>query len=99
MSPLETVDAAVRPEGSLEVMSQLEVDQLRSSGEGGLYTLLRRCMLAVLNSGSHIDDARAMLDTFANFELGFIQQDRGLKLSLHNAPGEAFVDGKMIRGI
>lgn len=99
MSPLETVDAAVRPEGSLEVMSQLEVDQLRSSGEGGLYTLLRRCMLAVLNSGSHIDDARAMLDTFANFELGFIQQDRGLKLSLQNAPGEAFVDGKMIRGI
>jgi predicted Rossmann-fold nucleotide-binding protein len=80
-------------------MSQLEVDQLRSSGEGGLYTLLRRCMLAVLNSGSQIDDARAMLDTYANFELGFIQQDRGLKLSLQNAPGEAFVDGKMIRGI
>jgi predicted Rossmann-fold nucleotide-binding protein len=99
VSPLETVDAAVRPEGSLEVMSQLEVDQLRSSGEGGLYTLLRRCMLAVLNSGSQIDDARAMLDTFANFELGFIRQDRGLKLSLQNAPGEAFVDGKMIRGI
>ena len=73
MSPLETVDAAVRPEGSLEVMSQLEVDQLRSSGEGGLYTLLRRCMLAVLNSGSNIDDARAMLDTYENFELGFIQ--------------------------
>jgi predicted Rossmann-fold nucleotide-binding protein len=79
-------------------MSQLEVDQLRSSGEGGLYTLLRRCMLAVLNSGSNIDDARAMLDTYENFELGFIQQDRGLQLSLQNAPGEAFVDGKMIRG-
>jgi predicted Rossmann-fold nucleotide-binding protein len=95
----ESVDAEVRPEGSLEVMSQLEVDQLRSSGEGGLYTLLRRCMLAVLNSGSHIDDARAMLDHFEDFDLGFIQQDRGLKLSLQNAPGEAFVDGKMIRGI
>jgi len=89
----------VRPEGSLEVMSQLEVDQLRSSGEGGLYMLLRRCMLAVLNSGSHVDDARAMLEHFEDFDLGFIQQDRGLKLSLQNAPGEAFVDGKMIRGI
>lgn len=99
MSFSESVDAEVRPEGSLEVMSQLEVDQLRSSGEGGLYTLLRRCMLAVLNSGSHIDDARAMLDHFEDFDLGFIQQDRGLKLSLQNAPGEAFVDGKMIRGI
>ena len=96
---LETVDAEVRPEGSLEVLSQLEVDQLRSSGEGGLYTQLRRCMLAVLNSGSQVDDARAMLQRYEAFEIGFIQQDRGLKLSLQGAPGEAFVDGKMIRGI
>jgi predicted Rossmann-fold nucleotide-binding protein len=95
----ETVDAEVRPEGSLEVLSQLEVDQLRSSGEGGLYTLLRRCMLAVLNSGSQTDDARVLLERYKRFELGFIQQDRGLKLSLRNAPGDAFVDGKMIRGI
>jgi predicted Rossmann-fold nucleotide-binding protein len=96
---LETVNTEVWPEGSLEVMSQLEVDQLRSSGEGGLYTLLRRCMLAVLNSGSEVDDARTMLEQYEDFELGFIQQDRGLKLSLQSAPGGAFVDGKMIRGI
>jgi len=99
LTVLEIVDAEVRPEGSLEVMSQLEVDQLRSSGEGGLYAVLRRCMLAVLNSGSNIDDARAMLDHFKTFELSFIQQDRGLILSLQGAPGEAFVEGKMIRGI
>jgi predicted Rossmann-fold nucleotide-binding protein len=96
---LEPVNTEVRPEGSLEVMSQLEVDQLRSSGEGGLYTLLRRCMLAVLNSGSEVDDARTLLEQYEDFELGFIQQDRGLKLSLQSAPGGAFVDGKMIRGI
>jgi predicted Rossmann-fold nucleotide-binding protein len=95
----ETVDAEVRPEGSLEVLSQLEVDQLRSSGEGGLYTLIRRCMLAVLNSGNQTDDARALLKRYKDFSIGFIQQDRGLKLSLQGAPGEAFVDGKMIRGI
>ena len=99
MTVSETVDAEVRPEGSLEVLSQLEVDQLRSSGEGGLYTLLRRCMLAVLNSGNQADDARALLDRYRDFSIGFIQQDRGLKLSLQNAPGEAFVDGTMIRGI
>ena len=80
-------------------MSQLELDLLRSSGEGGLYTILRRCILAVLNSGSETDNARAMLDCYQNFELGFVQQDRGLKLSLTAAPGAAFVDGKMIRGI
>jgi len=89
----------VRPEGSLEVLSQLEVDQLRSSGEGGLYKLIRRCMLAVLNSGNQTDDARALLERYKDFSIGFIQQDRGLKLSLQGAPGEAFVDGKMIRGI
>jgi len=99
MTILKPVNTEVWPEGSLEVMSQLEVDQLRSSGEGGLYTLLRRCMLAVLNSGSEIDDARTMLEQYEDFELGFIQQDRGLKLSLQGAPGGAFVDGKMIRGI
>ncbi|MCH8059500.1 MAG: LOG family protein [Proteobacteria bacterium] len=93
------MDAEVWPEGSLEVLSQREVDQLRSSGEGGLYTLLRRCMLAVLNSGSQSDDARALLERYKNFSVGFIQHDRGLKISLHAAPGDAFVDGTMIRGI
>ena len=94
----EFIDAEVWPEGSLEILSQFEVDQLQSSGTGGLYPLLRRCMLAVLNSDSHTDDARALLDTFRDFEVGFIRQDRGLKVSLKNAPAEAFVDGKMIRG-
>jgi predicted Rossmann-fold nucleotide-binding protein len=98
VNTFETVDAEVRPEGSLEVLSQLEVDQLMSSGEGGLYALLRRCMLAVLNSGSQMDDARAMLDAYKDFSIGFIQQARGLKLALKGAPGDAFVDGRMIRG-
>ena len=98
MAKIETVDAEVRPEGSLEVLSHIEVDQLRSSGEGGLYSLLRRCMLAVLNSGSQVDDARAMLESYKDFSIGLIQQDRGLKVSLKGAPGDAFVDGRMIRG-
>ena len=89
----------MRPEGSLEVLSQFEVEQLRSSTEGGLYPLLRRCMLAVLNSGSLIDNAQTMLDTYQDFEISFVHQDRGLKLSLKGAPANAFVDGKMIRGM
>ena len=97
-SNMDIVDAEVWPEGSLEVLSQLEVDQLRSSGEGGLYPLLRRCMLAVLNSGSQMDDTRAVLECFKDFDVGFIQRDRGLKVSLTGAPSIAFVDGEMIRG-
>ena len=55
-------------------------------------------MLAVLNSDSTTDDARALLRTYRDFEVGFIRQDRGLKVSLKNAPADAFVDGTMIRG-
>lgn len=95
---IETVDAEVWPEGSLEVLSQVEVDLLRSSGEGGLYPLLRRCILAVLNSGTENDDARTVLECYSSFEVAFLQKDRGLKVSLTGAPANAFVDGKMIRG-
>jgi predicted Rossmann-fold nucleotide-binding protein len=96
--PGRFIDAEVWPEGSLEVLSQFEVDQLQCGGSGGLYPLLRRCMLAVLNADSYTDDARVLLETYRDFEVGFIRQDRGLKLTLSNAPADAFVDGKMIRG-
>ena len=92
------VDAEVWPEGSLEVLSQLEVDLLKSSGTDGLYPLLRRCLLAVLNSGSESDDAQAILETYRDFDVSFVQQDRGLKVVVKNAPAGAFVDGRMIRG-
>jgi predicted Rossmann-fold nucleotide-binding protein len=93
-----SVDAEVWPEGSLEVLSQREVDLLKSNGAGGLYPLLRRCLLAVLTSGSESDGAKEVLQKYSDFEVSFIQQDRGLKVSLKNAPADAFVDGRMIRG-
>lgn len=94
----EVVDAEVWPEGSLEVLSQDEVDQLRADSEGRKNALLRRCILAVLNSGAETDDALAVQEQFKDFEVGLIQQDRGLKVTLKSAPAEAFVEGKMIRG-
>jgi hypothetical protein len=95
---VDLMDAEVWPEGSLEVLSQFEVDQLKNDGAGGLYPMLRRCMLAVLHADSKIDETRELLEAYKDFEVGFIQQDRGLKVSLTKAPAEAFVDGKMIRG-
>ena len=89
----------VMPEGSLEILSQQEVNRLRSSGEGSQHEILRRCALAVLNVGSRTDDTRAILERFADFDIAIIQQDRGIKLALSNAPADAFVDGRMIRGI
>ncbi len=94
-----TIDTEVWPEGSLEVLSQMEVEQLRNEGEGGLHGLLRRCILAVLNSGADNDDAREVLNLYRDFRVNLVQQDRGLKVALSAAPANAFVDGKMIRGI
>ena len=93
------VDAKVSPTGSLENLSQQEVDRLLDSSRGGLYPLYRRCSLAVLNSGGETDDARAIFDRYADFDIGIMRQAWGVKLELHNAPASAFVDGRMIRGI
>jgi hypothetical protein len=89
----------VMPEGSLELLSQHEVNRLRSTGEGGQHEVLRRCALAVLNVGGDTDDTREVLEKYHDFDVYIVQQDRGVKLALRNAPPEAFVDGKMIRGI
>ena len=92
------MDIEVAPEGALEVLSQLEVNALRSKGEGGLYPLLRRCALAVLTTGSMTDDPAALLAEYEDFDISILQVDRGVRLGLRNAPPSAFVDGQMIRG-
>ena len=95
----QTVDAEVWPEGSLEVLSQAEAAQLKNESIGGAHGLLRRCILAVLNSGMEIDDTRAVLERYKSFGVDFELMDRGLKAVIKGAPASAFVDGTMIRGI
>jgi hypothetical protein len=95
----DSVDARVTPTGSLENLSQQEVDRLLDSSRGGLYGLYRRCSLAVLNSGGETDDARAIFERHADFDIAIVRQAWGVKLELRNAPSSAFVDGRMIRGI
>jgi hypothetical protein len=93
------VHARVSPKGVLENLSQQEVDKLLDRGQGGLYPLFRRCALAVLNSGTMIDDARVIFEAYKDFELRIMRQPWGIKLEMHHAPGSAFVDGEMIRGV
>ncbi len=95
----DSVDARVTPTGSLENLSQQEVDRLLDSSRGGLYPLYRRCSLAVLNAGGETDDARAIFERYADFDIRIARQAWGVKLELRNAPASAFVDGRMIRGI
>lgn len=92
--------ARIRPRGKLDILSQHEVNNLvKASAEGGSYDIYRRCSLAVLNVGSHVDDTKAVLEEYADFDIRVIQQERGVKLELENAPARAFVDGDMITGI
>jgi predicted Rossmann-fold nucleotide-binding protein len=95
----ELVDARVTPKGSLENLSQAEVAKLLDSGQGGLYPLFRKCALAVLNSGSEIDDARLIFERYRDFDIRIARQAWGIKLEVVNAPASAFVDGQMIKGI
>ena len=68
-------------------------------GQGGLYSLLRRCALAVPNAGDYPDDVLALCDRYKDFDLEIIHESWGIALEMINAPGIAFVDGKMIRGM
>ena len=95
----EFVDARVAPRGSLENLSQREMEQLQDRGQGGLYPLFRRCALAVLNAGSLNDDPTALFDKYRDFEIRMVRESWGVKLELTNAPAVAFVDGQMIRGV
>ncbi|HEV8018811.1 MAG TPA: nucleotide 5'-monophosphate nucleosidase PpnN [Steroidobacteraceae bacterium] len=95
----EFVDARVGPRGSLENLSQTEIDKLLDTGQGGLYPLFRRCALAVLNSGAPTDNAKEIFDRYRDFDIRIVRHPWGVKLEMQNAPGAAFVDGQMIRGI
>jgi pyrimidine/purine-5'-nucleotide nucleosidase len=95
----EVVDASVGPRGSLETLSQSEIEVLLNTGSGGIHALFRKCALAVLNSGSDSDNAKLLFDRYADFDVNVVRHPWGIRLQIHNAPGSAFVDGQMIRGI
>ena len=95
----DVTDAIISPKTHLNVLSRTEVNKLLDTSQGGLYNLFRNCSLAVLNSGSNLDDGKELLERYASFDIRLLQEERGIKLELKNAPAIAFVDGKMIRGI
>ena len=97
-SKLPTVDTHIYPRGGLDVLSREEVARLRDAS-GGMHDLLRRCALAVLTSGSASDDPRAAQELYPDFDIEVLQQDRGVRIELRNAPAMAFVDGQIIRGV
>ena len=96
MTQRYVINASVSPKGSLETLSQREVQQLSEVGSGRTHKLFRQCALAILNTGTRIDNAKTILEAYEDFEVRILQQDRGVRLELFNAPADAFVDGEMI---
>ncbi|CCG86165.1 putative protein ygdH [Erwinia piriflorinigrans CFBP 5888] len=89
----------ISPLGSMDLLSQLEVDMLKRTASSDLYQLFRNCSLAVLNSGSQTDSSQELLLRFENFDINVLRRERGVKLELINPPEEAFVDGRIIRSL
>jgi predicted Rossmann-fold nucleotide-binding protein len=95
----EPISARIYPAGILTVLSRMEVERLHDASRGALGELLRRCALAVLNSGNESDDAEELMRLHRDFKIEVQQVNRGIRLELSNAPGSAFVDGIMVQGI
>lgn len=89
----------VSPLGSMDMLSQLEVDMLKRTASSDIYQLFRNCSLAVLNSGSQTDSSKELLSRFQDFDINVLRRERGVKLELINPPEEAFVDGRIIRSL
>jgi predicted Rossmann-fold nucleotide-binding protein len=89
----------INPVGNMNLLSQSEIEQLQQSATSKIYQLYRNCSLAVLNAGSHTDDAEEIYQKFQDFEIQVLRRERGVKLALANPPAHAFVDGKIIKGI
>jgi predicted Rossmann-fold nucleotide-binding protein len=89
----------INPVGNMNLLSQSEIEQLQQSANSKIYQVYRNCSLAVLNAGSHTDDAEEIYQKFQDFQIQVLRRERGVKLALTNPPNDAFVDGKSIKGI
>jgi len=89
----------INPVGNMNLLSQLEVNRLQHSATCDLHSLFRNCVLAVLNAGCTTDDAEAIYQQYRDFTIQVLRRERGIKLDLNHPPRDAFVDGKIIRGV
>lgn len=95
------INATISPDETLGILSQHEVQKILGSTDqkGEFHEQFRRSTLAVLNTGTDIDDSKQVLEHYRDFNIIPRQQDWGVQFELINAPAHAFVDGKLISGI
>ena len=95
----DIAEVIIRPEGSLQILSYQEAQQLCDASDVGLNDILMRCALAVLNTGSEADNELALLEKHPNFSIDVGVKGRGVQLIIKNAPRHAFVDNELIMGL
>ncbi len=86
-------------QSGLELLTNDEVKLLSKDTNGEQYLLLKKCILAVLNSGEATDNIYHVHNQLPGFDVEIIPLNKGLKLKIFNAPKSAFVDNKMISGL
>jgi len=103
MTTRQIVDTQVGPRGTMELLSQREIEVLTLATQSpehlDMLETFRRCSLAVLNTGNDGDDAEELFETYDDFSIEVSRRTRGLKLVVKNAPRAAFVDGRMVEGV
>lgn len=61
------------PLGSMDMLSQLEVDMLKRTASSDLYQLFRNCSLAALNPVSLTHNSKELLFLFENLILNLLR--------------------------
>lgn len=89
----------IRPEGSLQILSRYEVQQLSDQSDNGLNELLRLCALAVLNTGDTDDNGLKLIERHPDFDIQVRSHGRGMQLEISNPPERALVNGELIMGL
>jgi pyrimidine/purine-5'-nucleotide nucleosidase len=98
-TPPSGIDTRVWPAGPAAVLSREEIARVSEAGDAALHALIRRCALAVLNTGNEEDDPRAVLSRHPAFDIEVRWRRGAMCVDLRDAPPSAFVDGVLIRGI
>lgn len=89
----------IRPEGSLQILSRYEMQQLCDQSNDGLNELLRQCALAVLNAGDSEDNGLKLIERFPDFNIQVKSHGRGMQLELTNPPQRALLNQQLITGL
>ncbi|WP_063370443.1 nucleotide 5'-monophosphate nucleosidase PpnN [Sedimenticola thiotaurini] len=95
----KVVNSTIRPASHMAVLSRREIEQLRDVSGTGLHKLFRKCALAVLSSGSQVDNCEELMSMYPDFDIQVRERHQGIVLEVVNAPANAFVDDQLIEGI